>query len=342
MDILEFSKYKNAFLVLAVLIALLEIPGGLDLRNAPYTGFQTDGNNTVTKTTAASPAVNAGFMVGDFIKSINGIDTKDTQALARQSRAKIGETWAFTIEREGETKNLSLTFASQPPKQILLSLLGAIIGFCFLLFGMMAYLRIPSKNSTLLALVGLCLGFTFINQMYFYSYTIRTIYTLIGLVIVIFGIAALLHFLLSFPKEKEILHKRHIMKIIYGPATLITLFAFFLIIFQPDGTSSLNTFVNALFGLFVLCYFGLAAISMIHSYIKATKQERSDHGLNFMLLGTIMGFAPVLLGNLVSILAPKVVLPGSDYFFITMVLIPISLAIATMKKETAAAMAAPA
>jgi hypothetical protein len=341
MDVLEFGKYKNAFLVLALLIAVLEIPGGLDLRNAPHAGYWTDGNNTVTRVFPDSPAERAGFMVGDYITSSGGISMKDSEALARRSRAKVGETWSFDVQREGEPMSLALTFSGLPTKQLIISLAAAVIGFCFLLFGTMAYLRVPSKNSILLALVGLCLGFAFINQMYFDSYTLRTIYALLGLAIVVFGIAALFHFMMAFPKAKAMLSRKHMLKIIYAPAALLTLFVFYLMIFQPDATSGLNIFVNVMFGILLVGYFGLAAVAMIHSYVRATKQERSNSGLNYMLLGTIVGLGPIIINSLVGTVAPKVVLPGAEFYFLTMVFIPISLAMATIKKGTATPAAAP-
>ena len=36
-------------------------------------------------------------------------------------------------------------------------------------------------------------------------------------------------------------------------------------------------------------------------------------------------------------LAPTLVMPGSDFYFLTFILIPITLALATMKKEAAPA-----
>jgi hypothetical protein len=47
MDDQKFAKYKTAFIVVAALIALLEIPGAFDIRNQSYSGYWTDPNNTV-------------------------------------------------------------------------------------------------------------------------------------------------------------------------------------------------------------------------------------------------------------------------------------------------------
>ena len=333
MDNQNFAKYKMTFIVLATIIALLEIPGALDLRNVPYSGYWTDGNNTVIRIFPGSPAQQADFKVEDYIRSSDGIDMKDSKALARRPRAKIGETRSYVVERAGETVNLELIFSGLPAKNVVLSFAGAIIGFCFLIFGLRAYLKVQNQSTTLLALLGLCLGLAFVDTPYIASYTLRTIFSSVSIVILIFGLAFLLHFMMAFPKAKTMLEKKNMMVVLYGPATLVALFSLFLIIIQPDATSALNTLVNIMFGVFFAGYLGLAAIAMVHSYIKATPEERGVHGLKIMLFGTVIGLVPIVIAFIVGIFAPKLVLPGVEFYFLTMVLIPISLALATVKKE---------
>ena len=330
----EFNKYKMAVVVLAVTIALLEIPGALNLPSTPYAGYLTDCNNTVVnRVFAESPAQRAGLRVGDYILRIGGISTKDSRALARQIRAKIGETRTFIVEREGENISIDLTFSKSPTRQLFLLFGSAVIGFSFLIFGIWPYLRFQTKTTTLLALVGLCLALSSINRMYFASYTIRTIYVSIINVIAAFGFAFLLHYMLVFPKPKAIIRKKYIEKVLYGPATLIALFLLYRIIIQPDATSSLHILPVILVRMFLAGYFGLSIVAMIYSYIKATPQERKEHGLTIMLLGIVIGFLPIIIYTIIRILSPNLVIPGAQFVIFTIVFIPISLAIATLKQE---------
>jgi hypothetical protein len=46
---------------------------------------------------------------------------------------------------------------------------------------------------------------------------------------------------------------------------------------------------------------------------------------------------PVTISALVTTFAPSVILPGSDFFFLTMVLIPITMALAVVRGEAAPA-----
>ena len=332
MDTQDFSKYKTLFIVMAIIIALLEIPGALDLRNVPYSGYWTDGNNTVIRVFPNSPAEKAGFKVGDVMLKNGGIDVKDTKAFMHRPRAKVGETRTYEFDRDGETVNLDLVFAGLPAKNVVLSFAGTIIGFCFLIFGLWAYLKVQTKATTLLAAVGICLGLNFVDIPYIAAYTWRLIFASITSIFVIFSLAFLLHFMMVFPKAKAMLAKKSIKILLYIPPLLIALFVLFLIIIQPESTSGLNTFWNILFGVFVAGYLGLTAVALIHSYVKATAEERIVHGLNFMFYGTIIGLAPVIISAIIGIIAPKLVLPGVEFYFLTMVLIPISLALACTKR----------
>ena len=53
------------------------------------------------------------------------------------------------------------------------------------------------------------------------------------------------------------------------------------------------------------------------------------------LVGSVIGSA-VIIAVIVGIVAPKVVLPGSDFYFLAMILIPISLTTAMLRQSRAA------
>ena len=78
-------------------------------------------------------------------------------------------------------------------------------------------------------------------------------------------------------------------------------------------------------------------IAVVHSYIKAGTQERSATGLNLMLLGMLIGFGPILLSILVHTISPHMgELPGERFYGITLLAIPIGLAMALMKLNSSA------
>lgn len=342
------AKYTTPMLVVGALFVVWGIFGLFDMGNVPYAGYLTGPDNTVIRVDDGSPAYAAGLAVGDRLLSIDGVSLEDTPAMTRMGRAAIGETRTLMVERTapttlaaGEagapTREVAITYGGQPARDVALGWAGFIIGLCFVGFGLLAYTRAPSRASMLLALTGLCLGIAFLGGPYIGSYGLRTIVQSVVLVLIVLGFATLLHCLAVVPRPKAILQRRHMTKVLYAPAILMALFFLWLIIFEPQGTGAVNRVANALAGVFVVVYFGLAVVALVHSYVKATPRERSNYGLNLMLAGVVIGLAPVTIASLIGIFAPNVVLPGVDFYFLTMVLIPITMALAVMRTGAPAA-----
>jgi hypothetical protein len=333
------NKYKIPVFTVGILFVIWGIMGLIDLSNVPYSGYQDDGNYTVIRVYPGSPAERANLMKGDYIRSIGGISVEDSSALARRSRAKIGQTRAFVVERRdkvGEAparKSIDITYANLPAGDTALSYAGVIVGLCFVGCGLTASLKAPARSANLLALVGICIGLAFFNGPYISSYSARMLAASIQNAVVFLGFAFLLHYMLETPKQKQFLQRKHARKVIYGPAVLVVLFIAFLIVFQPRATSGLNRLTNILVLLSIAGYFGCAVVAMIHTYAKAAPQERGIYGLNIALAGSVIGFLPLIIAALVSVVAPKLVLPGSDYYFLTLILIPVSLVTAMLRQS---------
>ena len=340
------TKYRIPFFTVGILIAIWGILGLTDLSKVPYTGYQDDGNNTVIRIYAESPAEHAGLKVGDYIRSIGGISVEDSSALAHREWAKIGEMRTFVVERHdkaGEapvTKSIDLTYASLPDRNVALGYASVLIGFCFLGCGLIACLKVPAKSGTLLALVGICFCSALSNGPYISWFFVRGLVGSIQTLLVLLGFAFLLHYMLETPKQKQFLQRKHALKIIYAPAVLMTLFVLFLIIAQPRATSGLNQLSNILIGLFFVAYFGCALAAMIRTYTKATHQERAAYGLNIAMAGSLIGLLPVIIAAMIGVVAPKLVLPGGDFYFLTLILIPISLTMAMMRQSANSGQAA--
>jgi membrane-associated protease RseP (regulator of RpoE activity) len=312
----------------------------------PYTGYQDDGNNTVIRVYAASPAEHAGLKAGDYIRSIGGISVEDTSARAHRERAKIGETRTFVVERRDQageaplTKSIDVTYASLPDRDVALNYAAVLIGFCFLGCGLIACLKVPAKSAALLALVGICFCSAFANGPYMSSFFVRTLVGSIQTLGALLGFAFLLHYMLETPAPKQFLQRKHALKILYAPAVVVILLVLFLVVVQPRSTSGVNQLYNILLGLFVVAYFGWALAVMIRTYAKATRQERTAYGLTIALAGSLIGLLPVIVAAMIGVVAPKLVLPGGDFYFLTLILIPISLTMAMMRQSACSSQAA--
>ena len=93
-------KYTGILFVIALLFIIWGILGVMDFKNFTYSGFITDGDNTIIKVEDNSPASNAGFQVGDVIKKNGGISVTDSKALSSRERPKIGDEREFVVESE--------------------------------------------------------------------------------------------------------------------------------------------------------------------------------------------------------------------------------------------------
>jgi hypothetical protein len=338
------DRYRTVFLIVAAVFVILGTFNLLDQGNNPYDGYVTDGNNAVIRVDTGSPAERAGLKVGDRIRSIDSIPVEDRRVLAQQGRPRIGQATTLVVERREEgaadaipsVHNLSFDHAAPPGNYAARRFAAYLIGLCFIGCGLVAYFRVPNQSGTLFALTGLCLGASFLGTPYFSSNAVRTMVRAIISLIVVFGFAFLFHLMLEFPKRKALLRKRHALKLLYAPALLVALFLLFLVVVQPQATSGLNQWSNLLIGLFIVVYFGGAAVAIIHSYAKATSHERAQYGLHIELSGILLGVLPVTIALVFRILVPRLALPGSDFYYLTVIFIPIALATAILRQLHAA------
>lgn len=327
------GRYKTTFMAFAGFILLWGILGVLDIGNVPYSGYTTDGDNNVIQVAAGSPAEVAGMLVGDRVRSVGGVAVEDTRAAFVQPRAEIGEVRAIVVERAGGSVSLDVRYAQLPGDQKLLSYLGVLIGLCFLGFGVWAYTAAPGRPTIRLAVFGLLFGLAFLGGPYIASPVLGAIVGSVTLFTVLMGFAVLLDHALNFPREGD--GRR--VRAIYAPAIVVGIIPTVFTILRPDATSGVNLFFRLLFGLFILGYFGLALIIIVRTFSKATQRERAAHGLNLMLLGTILGLGPLLISSLIGLISPQTVLPGQQYFFLALVLVPITFAMAAIKSGAHAA-----
>jgi energy-converting hydrogenase Eha subunit C len=336
MNTSELSRYKTPLLVIAGLLLVWGVLGALDIRNQTYTGYATDGNNTITQVTEGSPADVAGLEVGDYIRSIGGIAVEDVSAATRRSRPEINEVRTVQVERDGSTMSFDLSYAGLPTSSALARYGVVLIGFLFLGCGVWAFVTEPSKRTILLSLLGIAFCAGFAAGPYLTSATVRIAVTTVGLLMVIVGFAVLTHFLLVFPTAKRTLARPKMTWAVYAPAAVVGCLTVWFLVAQPAATSSVNVFFRALFGLFVVLYFGTSLIALIHSYVRADARARVTSGLNLLLVGVVVGLGPSLLISLVGLIAPRVVVPGAQLLPLGIGVLPVTLALAAVRGERSA------
>jgi len=99
----------------------------------------------------------------------------------------------------------------------------------------------------------------------------------------------------------------------------------------PEATSALNNFTNILAGLVFGGYLVGSIVVMLQNHSRATAEVRDARGLNTMMIGTLGGLLPVAITTVITIFSPQTVLPGQDYYFLTLILIPVTWSMAAKK-----------
>lgn len=330
---------RIAYLVLVAAAIVWGILGVMDMSSTTYTGYITTSQNIVNQVQAGSPAEAAGIMVGDRITSIGGIPIEDTRALNRAPRVLPGDTREIGLERDGQARTVTLPYAGQPGSQRAIAWAAALLGFGFILVPLIANSMSPSPAGRYLTWFGLCFGLTFLPVVHLSSAVARNLATTAVVVAVVLGFALLLRFVLAFPRDTSPA-KQSAQALIWGPAALIALLFVYLGMAEPDSTSTLNAMVNLLVGLFVIGYFAAALVVLFRKYRAATPAQRTDSGLGLVAWGAVVALVPILIASLMNLVSPMTVLPGQQYYFLALGIIPIAFSLAVMRTpavQTAAA-----
>ena len=329
------NQFKSStLLITAVVFIIWGILGLMDAKNYTYTGYAAN-DNVIYKVETGSPAEDAGMQVGDVIKKNGGIDVNDSKSFSERDRASIGDSREYVVERDGEEVTLTLIFAAQLAKDKTMNMLGTIMGFVFILLGVFTHRKINTGLSKTFALFSVLFGFIFMSGPYVPAGILNNIVNSLSTTFVFLSFAYMAIFTLQYTPQSSIVSTAKSSRKIFYPAILIILILWCLNLFQPDVNQTLDGILDVLFPLTIIFYFGTAVITLIRKYSKATSDERTATGLNYMLLAGIIGLTPILITFTITAIDPTIEIPGNDYVFFTFIFIPIfsSLALSRLSSK---------
>jgi len=311
---------------MSLLITGWGVLGWIDLPQHAQAGFATNAYSTVTQVSPGSPAQLAGLRPGDRIIQFDGVAVENAAAIARQPRKKVGEIQRVTIDNEGASKVLSIAYGPMPEGQLAIAHASAIIGICFLLFPLAAYFRKAVEATRILAVMGTGLSLAFMTGPLVTDFGIRVLTVAVTSLFVMFGVAALFHFLLVFPEKRPWLDRSYAANLLYFPAFLLWALLTYRVVFTPAATDALNLLTSVMATVIIGAYLLLSLFQVLRNYSRTDVMQRKALGLNPMLLGTVVGLVPATVAQLVSAFSPQAGLPGQHYYFLTLALIPLSWA----------------
>jgi hypothetical protein len=306
----------------------------------PYTGYALSPDRLVTIVREASPAASAGVKVGDTVTKIDNIALTDFGSLAAQQRPATNSNGSVTVKRGGTEETLTFKYGSQPMVDLIAGF-GAVTltAFAFLILGLMAYRKNSTRLSTMFCIMSLLFAAALFNNPYFASGVQRRLIGGAQIFLVAMLFAVVLDYCLNFPQPKKIIAARSwLRQAVYVIVAAFGVMLATIIITTPPMTPARSMLVSLAFSLIFGGYILLSVIAVVHSYIRASAKERSATGLNLMLLGMLLGFGPLLLSILVHTIRPHMGdLPGERFYGITLLAIPIGLAMALIKVKPAPA-----
>jgi hypothetical protein len=320
------AQGRTVFWLMAGLIAIWAFIGWNDLSQQTQAGFDTNGNHVVTRVYAASPAESAGLQKGDVLTHFDAVTTEDAATIARQPRKKEGDVRRLTLEREGESMDLDVAYDLISTKQVRLAQIKLIVGCCFLLFPLLAFSHKPGEATRILVVMGTGLSMAFFPSPYVADYGIRSLTSAVSSAFVLTGVAALLHFLLVFPRKRPWMNRSFARKVIYFPAILLWFLIAYRVLFTPPSTGALNGMTNFMAGIIMIAYLLLSLFRVLRNFSQTDRTIRKELALNSMLLGTVAGMLPATMAQLTAAFSPQSGLPGQEYYFVSLALIPLTWA----------------
>jgi hypothetical protein len=300
--------------------------GWLDLPHQAKAGFDTNGSDTVTRVQAGSPAEAAGLRPGDVITHFDGVPVDAAATIARLPRKNPGEVLSVAIEREGQARQLFIANAPLTEHSLNLARASLIIAGCFLLFPVIAFYRKPCEATRVLAGMGFGLSFAFMTGPHIADFGTRALAVTLTSLFVLLGVVALLQFLLVFPEKRPWLNRTHRKVLLYLPALLLWLLFAYRVVFTPAATSSLNWLTHSMAAVIIGGYMLTCLFRVLRNHSRTHRAQRQVLALNSMLLATVVGIVPVTVAQLIKAFSPHADLPGQDYYFVTLLLIPLSWA----------------
>lgn len=309
--------------LLSLLLFLVLIRSAQNAIEAPYDGLVAKKHFLVARVSPGSPAERAGFREGDRILSY---------APAHLPPAP-GDTRFYTVERNGQTIELALTYSTLPTNELARKLSQSVVVLSFLAIGLIVFLQRSDKTGTLFFLTSFLFAGIFANPPPIagsrFLFPTKVFYDLSVLLLP----PVFLHFFLVFPEEKRWLAGRRRRQVaIYLPIVLLLVPSLYLdSLIARTGLITRGMLVFQDVGSVVMmAYYLLGLLSFGHSF-RTQQSLAMRRRLRYVFAGTVLGAGPLVILSLILSVWPSAAIPGFRYAFLPLALIPLSFGHAIVK-----------
>lgn len=200
----------------------------------------------------------------------------------------------------------------------LVAWLGLLCGFSYLVLGMFSLLRITGRAARVLGISLIGCSLVFMAAPEFETRWLGSMFAIVRSALVLTGFAAMLHFLLLYPRASLYAETTRNMRVLYIPAFLFWLLVSYRAV--ADVSEAMNTFTYIVAGIVMSGYFLAGVIVFLRRYIRCPNDERGPVGMRLVLWGSVAGFLPAVVGFMPAFSG----LPGNEYYFVSLSLLPLA------------------
>jgi len=284
-------------------------------------GYSVSQGRRVVHVVPGSPADRAGLRVGDTIVRIDGVETRDRAAVTRLSGGAIGALRRLDIVRGEAPQSVEVELEGLNARERWRRYAAICAGVCFILSTGLAWLRRPIPAGAALATMGLGFGLAFLGPADWLAETSHVALAVARNALILAGVGAGLHFLrlMVVPRRS----RRWPATALYAP-----LAAYWLLLtvrtLNPEGTPHLvSSFISVAGGLLFALYLTLAIVTLARAWVRNRQAGIRDPVLGSLCAGSALGLLPVAVAALVPVLWPGLTLPGGDFWFLAILLVPL-------------------
>jgi hypothetical protein len=323
MESLTAKRPELTLLVVAVAITIWGIVGFFEHQDNGWGAYTYSPDYIVNFVEPGGAGDEAGLQIGDRVISVEGIPVEELPLYSRWPHSlapQVGETLRIVVEREDATVAIDVVYG-EPPRNLGMRLGAAVIGLAFMAFGLWALFTVQTVHALTLACIGLAAGLAVSVGPYLGTWDGVASHVQFASAVLL--TLLLLRFFLTFPKPKRLGASRLATWAVYGAWLLFVGCLILELIFHPR---LYHTF-GPIGSLLMLGYILLTLIALTHTVVTTPRNELRASGMGLIIVGILVAIVPSTIA-VVSGFA----IPGSGYFPLLIVAIPLTMALAVRRQ----------